>query len=479
MKAIGIIIQSLISLGILCGGIYGYFAMGEPEVAKRPPGRNGPPVVQTLSTATHEEDLRVEVDGVVVPFRQIEIASEVRGRVSSKSSSCRKGRVVQQGELLIEIDPRDYQLDVQRLEEELKQAVAMIRELEIEIQNAENQKGLTEQQLEIDRRQLERNLQLSTTAAASQSELDAARRAELLTRNTLQGIQDSQNLLRQRLIRMVSGKDLVESNIAKAKLALERTKIFSPVDGVIVEESVEQDGYVQAGVPVIVIQDNSRLDVTCKLQMRQMHWLWQAGSDPITKGSEDAKDSQTSQSTVGADLDSFTPTLNNLSAFPRADAKIIFELDGKQYQWEGVVDRFDGAGVDSQTRLVPCRVHVDSPLEVSVVPAKSGEFEPVEQPPALMTGMFVKVQIRVRAPRPLVRIPQKAIQPGDRVWVVRDGALVSYPLERATVENGLVIAYEDPQGLKAGDSLVISPLASPFDGMKVRTTAMDVEEVAP
>ena len=76
--------------------------------------------------------------------------------------------MVQQGELLIEIDPRDYQLDVQRLEEELKQAVAMIRELEIEIQNAENQKGLTEQQLEIDRRQLERNPQLSTTAAASQ-----------------------------------------------------------------------------------------------------------------------------------------------------------------------------------------------------------------------------------------------------------------------------------------------------------------------
>ena len=45
-------------------------------------------------------------------------------------------------------------------------------------------------------------------------------------------------------------------------------------------------------------------------------------------------DAATSRSTVGADLDSFTPTLNNLSAFPRADAKIIFELDGKYYQWE-------------------------------------------------------------------------------------------------------------------------------------------------
>ena len=475
MKSLGIIVQSVISLAIVGGSIFGYFAMGEPEVAKRPPSRNGAPAVQTLPAERHDQDLRIEVDGVVIPFRQVEIAAEVQGRVASKSENCRKGREVRQDDLLIEIDPRDYQLDVKRLEEELQQADAMIRELEVEIQTAENQKELITQQLAIDTRQLERNQRLSSTAAASQSEIDAAMRAELSTRNTLREITDSQHLLRQRLVRMESGKDLVRANLDKAKLALERTMVYSPLDGVIVDESVEQDGYVQAGSSVIVVQDNSQFDVTCKLHMRQMHWLWQsqpanqtAAGDQSTSIAQDGTTREAGEST--SQLAAATKLSSSGYDFPEAKAVVRFELEGREYQWSGVLDRFDGAGIDAQTRMVPCRVHIDQPLNVELV---AGVAEPdgligkVVQPPALMTGMFVKVHIFVTPPMPLVRVPQKAIQPGDIVWCVRDGTLVSRRVRRAVVEGDDVIAYEEKDGLMAGDLVVVSPLASPFDGKSV------------
>ena len=84
MKSVGIVIQSIISIAILGGGVYGYLAMGEPEVPKRPPRRGGDPVVQTVKVEPYSDSLRVEVDGLVIPYRQIRIAAEVQGRVAKK-----------------------------------------------------------------------------------------------------------------------------------------------------------------------------------------------------------------------------------------------------------------------------------------------------------------------------------------------------------------------------------------------------------
>ena len=510
MKSLGMIVQSVVSLLILAAGIYGYFLMGEPEVSKRPTNRGGITVVVTEVVASHQEGLKINLDGVVTPFRQIEIAAEVQGRISFKAENCRKGLEVNKGDVLIEIDPRDYELDVRRLEEELEQADAMIRELEVEIQTAENQKELTSQQLAIDSRQLDRNQRLSTTAAASQSELDVAKRAELITRNALQEITDKQNLLRQRLVRMESGKDLVRANLEKSNLALERTKIISPIDGVVVDESAEKDGYVQAGKPVVVIQDNSQLDVACKLHMRQMHWLWQSQEQrpgksvdsaatgkesderkrTASEGADSAVSGQLPEASVGGSPATANDVLQDGGVgiegspsgpdvsgqtrgykFPRAEATITFQLGGTAYEWTGVLDRYDGAGMDSKTRMVPCRIHIDDPYKVtyrSLSDPTAKTALGAEQPPTLMTGMFVGVQVDANPPVPLIRVPQKAIHPGDAVWIVKDGELHRHVLKIATSAVDDVIAYQEPMGLQAGDKIVVSPLAIPVDGMKVK-----------
>ncbi len=484
--------RSLLSIAILAAGLGGFLWLGTPEVPTQTPRPDRPPTVETAAAIDHTGGISFDVDGLVVPFRQIQIASQVAGRVEFKDPQCRVGREVRKGDLLLRIEPADYELEVRRLTEERTQAEAMIRELDAEILTAANQIESIGRQLEIDVRQLKRNQDLQRRSAASSSEVDAAQRAELTTRSLLQSQIDQRNLLTQRRIRMDAAKALVQANLEKAELSLERTEIRSPIDGVVVSESIEQDGYVPLGTTMLVLQDTSQLDVACKLHMRQMHWLWQGRSPGSIPAAAE----------LGYD-------------FPETPATVIYEMDGARYVWEGVVDRYDGAGLDAQTRMVPCRVHVDDPTSVTTRPeprlshvgaaakgpaalvsrtgadglvqddrandsgksihnpSRSGREDQTirpdrsNQPPTLMTGMFVKVRIHARPPIALVRLPQEAIQPGNTVWVVEDRKLRLKEISIASADATSVVAYQQSGGLQAGDLVVTSPLATPGEGMAV------------
>ena len=473
--------RSALSIAILCGGVVGFLLLRPPQVPKQKPATEPPPLVMTATAIEHTDGISFEVDGVVVPYRQIQLAAQVSGKVEYKSDNCRVGRTVKKGDLLLRIEPDDYQLEVRRLNDELSQADAMIKELDAEIRTEENQIASSQQQLEIDVRQLRRNQDLQSRGAASASEVDTARRAELATLTTLQSMIDEKNVLTQRRIRMEAAKSLVQANLEKAELSLRRTEIISPLDGVVVNESVEQDSFVQPGSTMVVLQETSRLDVSCKLHMKQMHWLWQGAGSSLERGGYE---------------------------FPETPATVIYELGGEKYCWDAVIDRYEGAGVDQQTRMVPCRVHVDDPTVVMTLAEykrdgswdaaqASGEYtsdfngtagerdsdsgdirSTPEQnlstisnsdPPTLMTGMFVDVLIHATPPVPMVRLPQQSVQPGNLIWVVEKGRLKQKPITIAMSEDDYVIATQNQHGVQAGDQIVISPLARPTDGMAVST----------
>lgn len=441
-----ILIRTILSLALLGLGVGGFLWMGTPEVPKQPAPAPAAPIVKTVNADEHQDGIQFEVDGVVVPFREIDIAAQVSGRVEFKADQCRVGRAVKQGDLLIRIDQRDYELEVKQLSEEVAQAGAMIKELEAEVVTADNQIISAKEQLEIDARQLKRTKDLLTRTAASESEVDTARRAELNSRNALQTLQDQKSLLNRRRVRLESEKALQQANLDKANLAFQRTEIRSPLDGVVIAENVEQDGYVQMGSTVIVLQDTSQLDVTCKLHMRQMHWLWQSQG-------ELAKES--------------APDVSTAYDFPDTPATVSYQLGGNSFHWQGIANRFDGAGIDDQTRMVPCRVYVANPLSVTLASRDPGSLLPAN-PPTLMTGMFVKVRIDARPPIPLVRLPPAAIQPGNAVWTVTDGKLKRKDVLIANSNPEFVIAHQQTDGLQAGDQVVVSPLATPIDGLKVK-----------
>jgi multidrug efflux pump subunit AcrA (membrane-fusion protein) len=120
-----LLLDVLIPAGLLMGGIAVLLLLGTAQTEKKP--RIGTDYrsrmealsevrVQRLQTlASLGEQLQLVVDGSVVPFREAKVAAEVAGKIESKTDNCEAGAYVEANELLMTIDPTDYELEVEQL----------------------------------------------------------------------------------------------------------------------------------------------------------------------------------------------------------------------------------------------------------------------------------------------------------------------------------------------------------------------------
>lgn len=437
-------------LGVLLLGVAAFLVLrSAKESPVRAPERVDAPLVETIVVAPHNGGLNFSIDGVVVPFREIDLSAEVSGRIAMRADICRAGNYVTRGTPLIEIDDRDYKLEVDRLERELAQAAVAVKELDVEISNTQSLAKLAKEQLTLQRRELERQQTLAGKRVVTDSDLDKAKREELAAVNSLLTLDNQSLLFQTRRNRLELARDLCQSQFEKAKLDLSRTKVAAPIDGVIIREMVEADSYVQKGTSLVKLEDTSAVEVKCNLRMEDLYWLWsQSASDAGEPARSPTRDYQ----------------------IPRAPVTVSYELAGRHYIWEGVLSRFDGIGVDERTRTVPCRVLVANPREVRVDGTAELGGGPVG-PPALVRGMYVTVSVHAQPRMTLLAIPQRAVQPGNMVWQVIDGRLSIRRIRVADAEQDRVLVYADASGLKPGMKLVSSPLSAVVDGMAIRERA--------
>lgn len=448
-RILPVLFRTVVSLTLIAGAIGVVFLLGK---TKPPPTQEVTaktyPVVEVVPITQHAGGIDFGVDGVVVPFRQVEMPAEVAGTIAFRSDNCRVGRTVAQGELLLKIDPQDYALEVRRLQEQLRQARAELHELGVETGARKRQIELAQEDLAIKQREVARYEKIDDPGVYSKSELDTTRLKELQARVALQTEQDQLQLLEARHERLGSVCELVTSQLEKAQLDERRTEIHSPIDGVITSDPVERGCYVQRGSVVVVIQDTSCMEVKCSLQMYQMHWLWQGVTETATS-------SQQSSS----------------YRFPETPVTVVYRMRDAEYRWEGTLNNYDGAEVDQQTRMIPCRVIVPNPSTV----ASTGKHRTPAAPAGLMAGMFVTVQVHASPRVPLFQVPEASIQPGNTVWVVSDvagkepprGRLRGLKVDVAYGGEKMALIYGSDSALSPGTLVVASPVASPVEGMEV------------
>jgi hypothetical protein len=85
--------------------------------------------------------------------------------------------------------------------------------------------------------------------------------------------------------------------------------------------------------------------------------------------------------------------------------------------------------------------------------------------------MYVTVSVHSQPRVTLLEIPQRAVQPGNKVWQVADGRLAARQIRVADTTDDVVLVYAEASGLQAGTKLVSSPLAHAADGMAVQEQA--------
>ena len=124
---------SVLIIGI---GILGMLSFGKGSAPpKTEAKKSDAALVETVDIISHDGGLDIQVDGLAVPFKEVQIAAEVAGRITFKSEECRAGNYVEKGTPLIRIDRETYDLEVRRLERQKVEAQQNLDELAVEISN--------------------------------------------------------------------------------------------------------------------------------------------------------------------------------------------------------------------------------------------------------------------------------------------------------------------------------------------------------
>ncbi|WP_153559206.1 efflux RND transporter periplasmic adaptor subunit [Roseimaritima sediminicola] len=366
--------------------------------------------------------LDLSVDGVVVPFREVQVATEVAGTIVYKDPSCEAGNYVEADQLLFRIDDRDYQLEVKRLARVREQEYQALQELDQEVANAQRLLDVASEDLQLRTEELKR-LEELPSGFASKTELDALRRARLQAVQAQVTARNQLELLAKRRTRLEASERLAAVQLEAAELNLQRTEIRSPVSGVIVREDAELNSFVQRGSPIITIEDTSKVEVSVNLRMDQLFWV-------LDQADASAQTSSTESLALAA---------REGYQLPATDATIRYRVSGREdvsYQWQGTLIRYDGIGLDEQTRTAPVRIVVDNPKRFR---KPDGSQAVSSGPTALLRGMFVDVTLHIHPQTPLVLVPALAMQPGNRVWHFRPDPAVLEPKpkpEPETTETG-------------------------------------------
>lgn len=439
MKAIG---NSLPFIILLCGigGMLGLKSLKQdPPSSKR---EVLPQLVDTVAVEPCEDGFTLKVDGVVVPFREISLASRVAGQILKKSPSARAGEYVREGELLFEVDPSDYELEARRLKESLKQAGSSIEESDIEKTNIEELLQLAQKSLTLQQQEVARFETLKAKNATTTSRLEAVRQSELQSMNSLQGLANQVTMVNARRNRLLQERERANTMLEQALLNLSRTKITAPSDGVVMEDLAEQDDYVQVGAPLVRIEDTSKVEVRFSLRMDQLRWLW---------------------SSAVAEVDETQQSYR----LPQLAVRIKVDIDGNRFFWPARLDRYDGAGINASTRTVPVIAIVDDPRAVQSA-GKDANALPLPGPPTLMRNTFVSVEVPIRNSMNLVRIPTEALRPDEKIWMLKDGKFHEQEVKVAHSSPKNVVLFADPTMVAVGDRVIVSPLSMVSSELRLR-----------
>jgi hypothetical protein len=116
-------IRYLLPFGILFFGIIGAFIMvkSRPKIEKKEVSFP-PPLVRSQTIRLEDTQLVVSSQGTVNPRTESELFAQVAGQVIEVSPAFARGGFFSKGEVLIKVDPRDYEFAISRLKAEVAQA---------------------------------------------------------------------------------------------------------------------------------------------------------------------------------------------------------------------------------------------------------------------------------------------------------------------------------------------------------------------
>lgn len=222
----------LLPIVIVIGGVglaAAIIATG-PTLEQLPPPSNAP-LVRTWEASSQTVRMSSITYGSVLPRTESELIPEVSGRVTNMSQSLVSGGFFKKGDVLLEIDPLDYEVA-------LEQARAALASAQSELANA----GKAH----------DRQQDLAKKQSTSESQRDDAHNR----------LQIAQATLRE-----------VRARISRAERDLARTRIIAPFEGRVRSERVDVGQFVTRGAPIASLYSTDFAEVRLPIHDEELAFL--------------------------------------------------------------------------------------------------------------------------------------------------------------------------------------------------------------
>ena len=205
--------------------------------------------------------------GTARPRHAANITAEVSGPVRLRPSGIDPGRWVERGELLLEIDPREYEDRLAGATQTLETIAAQIRAISIDEESLRESLALAEEAVRLTQNELERREQAFADGSVNRFELEVVQRDLTRAKREAETLRQQAGLIPMRRDQLRAQLESQRATVRLAELDVERCSIRAPLSGVIQEVSFEQGERVSAGMQVARIVDLRRIEIPISMPM--------------------------------------------------------------------------------------------------------------------------------------------------------------------------------------------------------------------
>lgn len=402
-------LKIFLSLVVLLAGIAGAWAI----IVTRPVPATGKPKMEIPSVTVIQAEpqtlrLDVHTQGVVTPRDEIDLISEVAGKIIHLHPNFAVGGFFAKNDLLVTIDPRDYDYAI-------AEALARIAE-------AKRQLAMEEAQADQARNEWQELGEGNPTPLAMREPQLAEARAKLKA---------------------------AEADLAQAKIKRNRCELRAPFAGRFQSRNAGLGQYIQPGEKLARLYSTDAAEIRLPLASGQLAYL------ELDLGIENPS---LRRSGAGIQPAVTYCVPGDASAKTANHPKVVLtaEFAGAMQRWEGRIVRTEGV-VDESTGVLYAVAEVCHP------------YLQINNRPPLLNGLFVQAIVQGKELPNLFALPQIAINVSNEALLVdnkqklhiRHLDVLRHEPDRILVKGGL----------NAGERIVTSGIDAPVEGMTVKIDA--------
>lgn len=220
---------------IIVGGLYVIYLLKTSPTSKRQPPLRQARLVEVVSIEPSDVPIKIDAMGTVIAAQEVDLKSQVPGKIAELSPELIRGGIFLKNQMLMKIEPDDYELLVEQRESDVAAAETNLK------------------------------LEYGNQAVAEQEY------------KLLEGVvseNDKELVLRKpQLISSLSSLQAVKARLRQAKIDLERTNIVAPFNSIVKNKYIDLGAMVSQSTTLVTLTGTDEYWVEVMVPVNQLKWI--------------------------------------------------------------------------------------------------------------------------------------------------------------------------------------------------------------